>query len=117
MWWVPWCPLMVCMSASLGVAVTVWCGGRFVKRLSDGKTAQSGVMVTHITVLVGRITELKPVRKARPSQLCGRCRSSMHDSDSPILFALTPMLFFLRLPAPASAFIFALRESIHCGVR
>ena len=87
--------------------MTVWCDGRFVKRLSDGKTAQSGVMVTHITVLVGadhrteagqceRCPNHRARIPARPSQLCGRCRSSMHDSDSSILFALTPMLFFPR---------------------
>src|SRR5271166_1093242 len=55
-----------------------------------GRLPQSRVMVTHITVLVGRITELQrpalPVRKVSqpPSQ----------DPGPP--FSATPMLFLLR---------------------
>jgi hypothetical protein len=44
--------MVVCrMSASLGVVVTDKCGGRLAKRLSDGRAAPSGVMVTHFTVI------------------------------------------------------------------
>jgi hypothetical protein len=42
--------IVAVISSSLGVGVTVSCGYRVVKRLSDVKAAPSGVMVTHFTV-------------------------------------------------------------------